>query len=185
MTLSYTIKPASLFTRFTAAVIDVITLSSIMIFTLSILMHFLYFDVFTEFYSITNNSVIGQGGSHQLELLINSLPSYTNSLVVLIINIQLMFLFIYFLCSEYFLKGRTVGKQILGLRTVQTKNLLPPTCFQCIIRSTIKTFAIAVISPIPLLIFDSLLALITKRCQSGHDILSNTMVVNSSKLNKI
>lgn len=83
----------------------------------------------------------------------------------------------YFTLSEILLAGSSLGKMIFKIRVVNTATLEPPSLFDSILRSGLKTFSLLAWFPIFTLNF--FLMFFTKKAQAGHDLLIRTIVIQN------
>lgn len=101
-------------------------------------------------------------------------------------TIVVLLFWAYFTMSEILLKGSSLGKLIFRIRVVNASTLAPPSMFDSILRSGLKTFSLLVWVPIPILnlvfpIFtlNYFLFFFTSKAQAGHDLLTRTIVIQS------
>lgn len=91
---------------------------------------------------------------------------------------MLFFLWMYFAISEMITKGSSLGKKVFSMRVVNANTLEPPTFFDSILRSGLKTLSL--LSWIPIFIVNCFLIFVTKKRQSGHDLLTRTVVIEGN-----
>ena len=93
---------------------------------------------------------------------------------------------LYFVLTEYFLRGQTIGKKIFGLRTVVFGTPFPPLFLQILSRSFWKAFTL-----VPVGIWLALLGTLnagvvvfSRRHRGWHDKLAKTEVIDLHELEK-
>lgn len=82
---------------------------------------------------------------------------------------------IYFAFSEIFMKGASLGKRAFSIHVVSRRTMQPPGVFDSFLRAGLK--ALSLIALFPILIVNYLIIFVTKKNQTGHDILTRTLVV--------
>lgn len=83
----------------------------------------------------------------------------------------------YFTFSEILLKGSSLGKLIFKIRVVNALTLQPPSFFDSILRSGIKTFSL--LAWFPVFTINFFIMFFTKNAQAGHDLLTRTLVIHN------
>lgn len=109
----------------------------------------------------------------QLEKMSSSLREMIQASQAIIVLI----FWAYFTMSEILLKGSSLGKLIFKIRVVNAVTLEPPSIFDSILRSGLKTFSLLAWFPIFTLNF--FLMFFTKKAQAGHDFLTRTIVIHN------
>lgn len=96
-------------------------------------------------------------------------------------ELQLLLFWLYFASGEAFFAGSSLGKRICRIRTVSTITLGPPPILSGIVRGGLKTVTLFWL--FPLAFIATFLALFfNKRRQLGHDLCSQTAVVDEKFL---
>lgn len=93
-------------------------------------------------------------------------------------TIVLLAFWLYFAASEIILNGASLGKRVFSIRVVNEVTLEPPSTFDSIFRSGIKTFSL--LTWFPIFIINFFLIFFTKKGQAGHDFLSRTIVIQGN-----
>lgn len=93
-------------------------------------------------------------------------------------TITILAFWFYFAISEILLKGSSIGKKIFSIRVVNQVTLAPPSAFDSIFRSGLKTFSL--LAWFPFFMINFFLIFFTKKGQAGHDFLSRTIVIQSN-----
>lgn len=90
-------------------------------------------------------------------------------------TIIIMILWLYFTLNEVLLRGASLGKKVFSIYVVNTTTLAPPSLFDSILRSGLKTFSL--LAWFPIFTINFFLIFITKKAQAGHDFLTRTIVI--------
>lgn len=96
-------------------------------------------------------------------------------------SVQIIVSWFYFAIGECFFNGASLGKRTFRLRTVGTVTLGPATFFTGVLRAGLKTFLLFYFFPV-ILILNLIAMRFNKRGQTGHDLLSRTVVVDEKKM---
>jgi len=145
-----------------------------------------FFDAYTE---TINDAARGVVSSAKLDAISAAATqdATLNSFFTTINTISLIVTTLYFLLSEQFMRGQTLGKKIFGLRTViaGTEDE-PPTFFQTLSRSFWKAITIvpAGIILIVLTIINAHVVVFAKRHRGWHDKISRTEVIDERATQK-
>jgi uncharacterized RDD family membrane protein YckC len=94
------------------------------------------------------------------------------------LEMQILFFWCYFAANETFFSGVSLGKKIFSIRSIHTITLEPPSVISGITRASLKTLAVTFLFPLFLCISVSCM-LFNKRKQTGHDLISQTAVIDS------
>lgn len=94
------------------------------------------------------------------------------------LEMQILFFWCYFAANETFFSGVSLGKKIFSIRSIHTVTLEPPTVISGITRASLKTLAVTFLFPLFLCISVTCM-LFNKRKQTGHDLISQTTVIDS------
>jgi uncharacterized RDD family membrane protein YckC len=94
------------------------------------------------------------------------------------LEMQILFFWCYFAANETFFSGLSLGKKIFSIRSIHTVTLEPPTVISGITRASLKTLAVTFLFPLFLCISVACM-LFNKRKQTGHDLISQTTVIDS------
>lgn len=91
---------------------------------------------------------------------------------------------LYFVLSEFFLRGQTLGKKIFGLRTVIFGTPLPPLFLQILSRSFWKAILLVPAGILLMLlgIANATVTLFSRRHRGWHDKLARTEVIDARAL---
>ena len=94
------------------------------------------------------------------------------------LDMQILFFWSYFASNEIFFSGVSLGKKIFSIRSIYTVTLEAPSLISGITRASLKTLAVTFMFPLFLCISVAYIAF-NKRRQTGHDIISQTAVIDS------
>ncbi|MBP3302653.1 MAG: RDD family protein [Opitutales bacterium] len=154
------------------------------------------FFVFTEYYrelgsayeaTLTAAANGGTANSTALDSVFNRI-SQDETLISFfdtIYTVSFLVAVLYFILTEFFMRGQTLGKKIFGLRTVIYGTPFPPLFLQILSRAFWKAFTV-----VPAGILLTLLAVInanivafSRRHRGWHDKLARTDVIDLRALN--
>ncbi len=112
-------------------------------------------------------------------------PSEVVAATILLITESFSMIFIlYFLICTRFFKGCSIGKKIFNLRTISLSEEATVSIFNCFLRAFSKTLMLFYFFPF-LLIIGFLTKYFHKSKKWGHDLLSQTKVIDEYKFNKM
>lgn len=105
----------------------------------------------------------------------------------------LLCMWLYFGLCEWLLKGKSLGKQVFNLATIQVLYQTPPRFAECLVRGGIKTLSLISLTLFMFVVlgnlqftllsifaFDYFIAFFTPQRRTLHDYLSRTAVVQPS-----
>lgn len=112
-----------------------------------------------------------------------ALPVFTlsqsqQSLIRYCQNTTLLFYWLYFMMTDIFFSGSSIGKKVFKLKIIKKKTGFPLSFVDSCLRSSIKslTFVFA----FPLLLINYILVFFTSKRQTGHDWIAGTIVVEDN-----
>ncbi|MBQ8445436.1 MAG: RDD family protein [Opitutales bacterium] len=87
---------------------------------------------------------------------------------------------LYFILTEFFMRGQTLGKKIFGLRTVIYGTLFPPLFLQILSRAFWKAFTVvpAAILLTAIAVVNAIVVVFSRRHRGWHDKVARTDVVD-------
>lgn len=90
---------------------------------------------------------------------------------------------LYFLLTEHFLRGKTLGKKIFGIRTVTFGTTLPPFFVQTLSRSFWKALTLVPAGLLILIavVINAHVVVFARRHRGWHDKLSRTEVISDTE----
>ena len=93
---------------------------------------------------------------------------------------------LYFVLTEFFLRGQSLGKKIFGLRTVVFGTPFPPLFLQILSRSFWKAITLVPVGPLLALLglANAVVVLFARRHRGWHDKLARTEVIDLRELEK-
>lgn len=119
--------------------------------------------------------VAGDSSVTQSELLAKVSPQ----VLEMIHSCQAFSLFgfwLFYALSEIITGGSSLGKKVLSIRTISLRKMARPSYVESFVRAGLKTMALLAFFPFLLVSF--LVIFISKYNQTGHDILTRTVVVS-------
>lgn len=93
---------------------------------------------------------------------------------------------LYFILTEFFMRGQTLGKKIFGLRTVIYGTPFPPLFLQILSRAFWKAFTVVPVGILLALlaVINATIVALSRRHRGWHDKLARTEVIDLRALNK-
>lgn len=161
---------ASKGSRIAAFFLDIVLIGS---FTLMFLSTVLYPGILTEI-----GQLASQPNTSQADLLAKMSPQLKDKLEACNTIVVLVF-WLYFAASEIILKGASLGKRVFSIRAANEITLEPPSTFDSILRSGLKTFSLLAWFPF-FMVANYFLIFFTKKGQAGHDFLTRTVVIQDT-----
>ncbi len=155
--------------RIAAFALDLILIST---FTLMLISTAIYPGIITE---------LGELGNQELsrnDLIAKISPQLKDKLEISNTIFVLAF-WLYFAANEIILNGASLGKRIFSIRVANEITLEPPSIFDSILRSGLKTLSLLAWFPI-FILANFCLIFFTKKGQAGHDFLSRTIVIQDT-----
>jgi len=170
------IEPAPKLLRIVAFLLDILLISA---FTFTLLFVFVipqkYAAPMHDFQKILTRYTQKEHVSQE-----EILKDITEEMVEMINFIQIFVIICfwgYFTLTEYFTGGSSLGKKVFFLRVINTSSLDPPTFFDTLLRSGLKTLSLFV----PILMINYLFIFGTRNSQASHDLLCRTLVIQDNQ----
>lgn len=172
------IEPAPKLLRIVAFLLDILLIS---VFTFTLLFVFIipqkYAAPMHDFQKILTRYTQKEHVSQE-----EMLKNITEEMVEMINFIQIfviMCFWSYFTLTEYFTGGSSLGKKVFFLRVISVTSLEPPTFFDTLLRSGLKTLSI--FAYFPILIINYFFIFGTRDNRAGHDLLCRTLVIQDNQ----
>lgn len=170
------IEPAPKLPRIVAFLLDILLIS---VFTFTLLFVFVipqkYAAPMRDFQKMVTQYVQKEHVSP--DELLNGMPEEISDMMNFIQIFVIVCFWTYFTLTEYFTGGSSLGKKVFFLRIVNTSPLEPPTFFDTVLRSGLKTLSLFV----PILMINYLFIFMTRNSQAGHDLLCRTFVIQDNQ----
>lgn len=112
---------------------------------------------------------------HDLNTIAQSLRQDQLEMVYYCQNINLLVYWLYFMLSDVFLSGSSLGKRVFRLKTLRYRTYEDLSFWDICMRSAVK--ALALVWFFPFLLMSYTLAFFNKSRQAGHDYLARSIVV--------
>lgn len=171
-------QPAPKLARIIAFLLDIIL---IMVFTFTVLFVFVipqkYATPMQEFQKIVVSYTQKEKVTEE-----EILKDLTEEMVEMIHFIQIFVISCfwgYFTLIEYFTGGSSLGKKAFSLQVMNANTLKPPSFFDTLLRSGLKTLSI--FAYFPYLVINYFFIFGTRDSRAGHDLLCRTVVIQSNK----